>query len=90
MKQQKLKECFDSLDRSFFLDDDMKEYADLDMPLPIGFGDNLTAQPCAGMTQLLAPKKDSRVLKSGLVRVFRPPCWPKQRQKSTRLNGLKS
>lgn len=58
MKQQKLKECFDSLDRSFFLDDDMKEYADLDMPLPIGFGQTIS-QPSLvlEMTRLLAPKK---------------------------------
>ena len=66
MKQQKLKECFDSLDRSFFLDDDMKEYADLDMPLPIGFGQTIS-QPSLvlEMTRLLAPKKDSRVLEIG-------------------------
>ena len=44
----------------------MKEYADLDMPLPIGFGrDNLTAQPCAGMTRSAGSKKDSRVLEIG-------------------------
>lgn len=66
MKQQKLKACFDSLDRSFFLDDDMKEYADFDMPLPIGFGQTIS-QPSLvlEMTRLLAPKKDSRVLEIG-------------------------
>jgi protein-L-isoaspartate(D-aspartate) O-methyltransferase len=54
------------LDRSFFVDNDMKKYAALDEPLPIGFGQTIS-QPSLvlEMTRLLAPEKDSRVLEIG-------------------------
>ncbi|NLL88910.1 MAG: protein-L-isoaspartate(D-aspartate) O-methyltransferase, partial [Firmicutes bacterium] len=42
MDQQKLERCFRSLDRSFFVDDNVKQYADLDLPLPIGFGQTIS------------------------------------------------
>ncbi len=54
------------MDRSFFVDNDMKKYADLDQPLPIGFGQTIS-QPSLvlDMTRLLAPEKDSKVLEIG-------------------------
>jgi len=44
----------------------MKKYADLDEPLPIGFGQTIS-QPSLvlEMTRLLAPEKDSKVLEIG-------------------------
>jgi len=66
MDRQELETFFRSLDRSFFLEDDMKKYADLDEPLPIGFGQTIS-QPSLvlEMTRLLAPEKDSKVLEIG-------------------------
>jgi protein-L-isoaspartate(D-aspartate) O-methyltransferase len=66
MDLQKLEKNFQSLDRSFFVEDDMKKYADLDEPLPIGFGQTIS-QPSLvlKMTQLLAPEKDSKILEIG-------------------------
>jgi protein-L-isoaspartate(D-aspartate) O-methyltransferase len=66
MDLQELESYFHSLDRSFFVDDDMKKYADQDKPLPIGFGQTIS-QPSLvlQMTRLLAPEKDSKVLEIG-------------------------
>ncbi len=66
MDYQELETFFRSLDRSFFVDNGMKEYAALDEPLPIGFGQTIS-QPSLvlEMTRLLAPEKDSRVLEIG-------------------------
>jgi len=66
MDQKELESYFHSLDRSFFVDNDMKKYADLDEPLPIGFGQTIS-QPSLvlEMTRLLAPEKDSKVLEIG-------------------------
>ncbi|HHW49176.1 MAG TPA: protein-L-isoaspartate(D-aspartate) O-methyltransferase [Clostridiaceae bacterium] len=66
MDVKELEAYFRSLDRSFFVDDDMKKYADLDKPLPIGFGQTIS-QPSLvlEMTRLLAPEKDSKVLEIG-------------------------
>ncbi len=63
---QELESYFRSLDRSFFLDDDMKRYASLDMPLPIGYEQTIS-QPSLvlEMTKLLEPEKDSKVLEIG-------------------------
>ncbi|MFS8629636.1 MAG: protein-L-isoaspartate(D-aspartate) O-methyltransferase [Bacillales bacterium] len=63
---QELEKFFRSLDRSFFLEGEMKKYADLDEPLPIGFGQTIS-QPSLvlKMTKLLAPEKDSKVLEIG-------------------------
>lgn len=66
MDLQELERYFRSLDRSLFLEGEMKKYADLDEPLPIGFGQTIS-QPSLvlKMTQLLAPEKDSKVLEIG-------------------------
>ncbi|NLX64683.1 MAG: protein-L-isoaspartate(D-aspartate) O-methyltransferase [Clostridiaceae bacterium] len=66
MDHRELEAYFHSLDRSFFVDNDMKEYASLDMPLPIGYGQTIS-QPSLvlEMTKLLAPEKNSRVLEIG-------------------------
>jgi len=66
MDVKALEEFFRSLDRSFFLDDDMKNYAHLDQPLPIGFGQTIS-QPILvlEMTKLLAPEKNHKVLEIG-------------------------
>lgn len=66
MDLQELESYFRSLDRSFFVEDNMKRYADLDEPLPIGFGQTIS-QPSLvlEMTKLLAPEKDSKVLEIG-------------------------
>jgi len=66
MDIQELEAYFRSLDRSFFLDDDMKRYADLDEPLPIGYGQTISQPSLAlEMSKLLAPEKDSKVLEIG-------------------------
>lgn len=66
MDHKELETFFRSLNRSFFVDDDMKQYATLDQPLPIGFGQTIS-QPSLvlEMTRLLEPEKDSRVLEIG-------------------------
>ncbi|HHU17633.1 MAG TPA: protein-L-isoaspartate(D-aspartate) O-methyltransferase [Clostridiales bacterium] len=66
MGQQELESYFHTLDRSFFIDNDMKKYADLDKPLPIGFGQTIS-QPSLvlEMKRLLSPEKDSKVLEIG-------------------------
>jgi len=66
MDLQELETYFRSLDRSFFIDNDMKKYASLDQPLPIGYGQTIS-QPSLvlEMTKLLSPEKDSRVLEIG-------------------------
>ena len=66
MNLQELETYFHSLDRSFFLDADMKKFAGLDRPLPIGFGQTIS-QPTLvlEMTRLLEQEKDSKVLEIG-------------------------
>ncbi|NLY44337.1 MAG: protein-L-isoaspartate(D-aspartate) O-methyltransferase [Clostridiaceae bacterium] len=66
MDHQELETYFRSLDRSFFVENDMKKYANLDQPLPIGFGQTIS-QPSLvlEMTRLLSPEKDSKVLEIG-------------------------
>jgi len=66
MDKQELERYFRSLDRSFFLEDNMKKYAFFNEPLPIGFGQTIS-QPSLvmEMTKLLAPEKDSKVLEIG-------------------------
>ena len=66
MDYRELEEFFRSLDRSLFLEDDMKKHANLDQPLPIGFGQTIS-QPSLvlEMTRLLSPEKDSRILEIG-------------------------
>lgn len=66
MDYHELVKYFHSLDRSFFVEDDMKEYAGQDTPLPIGFGQTIS-QPSLvlEMTKFLSPNKDSKVLEIG-------------------------
>lgn len=66
MDQKKLETYFHSLDRSFFVENSMKEYAGIDSPLPIGFGQTIS-QPSLvlEMTRLLEPEHDSKVLEIG-------------------------
>jgi protein-L-isoaspartate(D-aspartate) O-methyltransferase len=66
MNEQALRDFFLQMDRSFFINNEYKDYATHDMPLPIGFGQTIS-QPTLvlEMTHLLAPEKDSRVLEIG-------------------------
>lgn len=66
MDYYELKRYFRSLDRSYCFERNMKRFAHLDQPLPIGYGQTIS-QPSlvSEMTRLLAPKKDSRVLEIG-------------------------
>lgn len=66
MDKQALLDYFRSLDRSFFIDGEYKEYADQDRPLPIGFGQTIS-QPSLvlQMTWLLDLNPDAKVLEIG-------------------------
>ena len=66
MDLQELENYFYSLNRSLFLEGDMKKYANLDEPLSIGFGQTIS-QPSLvlKMTEFLVPEKDSKVLEIG-------------------------
>lgn len=66
MDPREYEKYFRSVERSFFLEGGLKKYADLDEPLPIGFGQTIS-QPSLvlKMTQLLAPERDSKVLEIG-------------------------
>lgn len=61
-----LVEFYNHLDRSYFIDTDMKAFADLDKPLSIGYEQTIS-QPSLvlEMTRLLAPEIDSSVLEVG-------------------------
>lgn len=66
MNEKELKKYFQTLDRSIFLSDDLKDYAHFDSPLPIGYEQTIS-QPTLvyEMTRILAPEKDSKVLEIG-------------------------
>ncbi len=66
MGVDELERYFYSLDRSFFVDDDMKKYVSYDSPLPIGYGQTIS-QPSLvlEMTRKLSPDKNSKVLEIG-------------------------
>lgn len=66
MDELKLENFFYKLDRSFFIDNEYKKFADEDSPLPIGFEQTIS-QPSLvlEMTRLLSPEKDSKVLEIG-------------------------
>lgn len=66
MDETALYSFFRSLDRSYFIGDDMKPYAAADSPLPIGLGQTIS-QPTlvAEMTRLLSPDRTSKVLEIG-------------------------
>lgn len=66
MYREDIYEFYKKIDRSRFLDDEVKHLADYDMALPIGFGQTIS-QPSlvAQMTTLLNPRKENRVLEIG-------------------------
>ncbi len=66
MDHRELEAYFRSLDRSFFVENDMKNLASVDEPLPIGFGQTIS-QPSLvlEMTRLLEPETDSKALEIG-------------------------
>lgn len=63
---QKLMDFFNSLDRSFFIDNEFKNYAHLDRALPIGYEQTIS-QPSLvlKMTNFLNLNKNCRVLEIG-------------------------
>lgn len=66
MNDQELYDYADKLDRAYFIDNENKEYAYLDRPLSIGYGQTIS-QPSLvrEMTLLLAPDKNTKVLEIG-------------------------
>ena len=66
MDYNALIEFYHHLDRSYFIDNEMKEFADLDQPLSIGYEQTIS-QPSLvlEMTRILEPEMDSRVLEIG-------------------------
>ena len=66
MDELALENFFYNLDRSFFIDNEYKKFADNDSPLPIGFEQTIS-QPSLvlEMTRLLSLEKDSKVLEIG-------------------------
>lgn len=66
MEYQELISFVKQLDRGFFLDAELRDLADLDEPLPIGYGQTIS-QPSLvwEMTFLLSPEKESKVLEIG-------------------------
>ncbi|NLJ71010.1 MAG: protein-L-isoaspartate(D-aspartate) O-methyltransferase [Clostridiaceae bacterium] len=82
MDWQKLETYFRSLDRSFFIGNDMKKHANIDAPLPIGFGQTIS-QPSLvlEMTRLLEPKNNSKVLEIGTGSGFQTALLAKMSEK---------
>jgi protein-L-isoaspartate(D-aspartate) O-methyltransferase len=66
MDELALKTFFQQLNRSDFINNEYKQHASDDRPLPLGFGQTIS-QPTLvlEMTRLLSPEKDSRVLEIG-------------------------
>jgi len=66
MDYVELVEFYNNLDRSYFIDNDMKGFASIDSPLPIGYGQTIS-QPSLvlEMTRLLKPDKKSKVMEIG-------------------------
>lgn len=66
MQTEELMRLFRRLDRAQFIDNEYKEYAAQDRPLPIGLGQTIS-QPSLvlEMTALLQPDKNCRVLEIG-------------------------
>lgn len=61
---RELREFFERLDRAYFIDNEsIKGYAHIDTALPIGYEQTIS-QPSLvlGMTYLLGPKKEHKVL----------------------------
>lgn len=66
MNYQKLRDFYQKLDRSFFIDNEYKECAYLDRPLPIGYEQTIS-QPSLvlEMTRILDLDKNCKVLEIG-------------------------
>lgn len=66
MENQDILKYAQGLDRSFFIGNKYKACANIDAPLPIGYGQTIS-QPSlvVEMTQLLCPGRDKRVLEIG-------------------------
>lgn len=66
MDSNDLIEFYQHLDRAYFIDNEMKIFADLDKPLSIGYEQTIS-QPSLvlEMTRILEPEMDSRVLEIG-------------------------
>jgi protein-L-isoaspartate(D-aspartate) O-methyltransferase len=66
MKYSELAEFTEKLDRAFFIDNEYKAQADIDGPLPIGYGQTIS-QPSLvrEMTFILNPNESSKVLEIG-------------------------
>lgn len=66
MNEAKLREFYQNLDRSVFIDNELKEYAKEDSPLPIGYEQTIS-QPSLvlEMTRLLSLDKNCKVLEIG-------------------------
>ena len=66
MKNKEITEFYKNLDRSFFIDNEYKDMAGEDRPLPIGFGQTIS-QPSLvlQMTLWLEPDESCRVLEIG-------------------------
>lgn len=90
MDLQELENYFYSLNRSLFLEGDMKKYANLDEPLSIGFGQTIS-QPSLvlKMIEFLVPEKE--IVRSWRLvqgQVFRQLFLQKCRQKFLRWKEL--
>jgi len=66
MEENKIRGFFSRLDRSVFIENEYKKYADIDKPLPIGYEQTIS-QPTLvlDMTLRLEPDKDCTVLEIG-------------------------
>ena len=66
MDDRELLDYANGLDRSLFIDNEYKEYANFDQPLPIGYGQTIS-QPSLvlEMTRLLSLDKSTKVLEIG-------------------------
>ncbi len=66
MKNRNLKHFYEKLDRGYFIDNEYKDLAGLDQPLPIGYEQTIS-QPSLvlEMTEFLEIQKDSKVLEIG-------------------------
>lgn len=65
-KENEVHEFYENLDRSIFIDNEYKEYADYDRPLPIGYEQTIS-QPSlvCDMTLILGLDKNKKVLEIG-------------------------
>ena len=66
LKTPRIIKAFQQIDRSIFLPDELKRFAWVDEPLPIGRGQTISApHMVARMTELLRPERQDKVLEVG-------------------------